>query len=68
MEMDEKRHSLVALPQPTHPLPILQEAGWASGTVRSDTNYLASTGVLTTGSPACSELLDRLHKCVLVKI
>jgi hypothetical protein len=43
-------------------IPILQEAGWATGSVRTGVDkrkYLAITGVRTANRPACSELLYR---------
>jgi len=42
------------------PVPILQEAGWASGPVCTGAENVASTGIRFPDSPARSESLYRL--------
>jgi hypothetical protein len=44
----------------THSLPTVQEPGWESGPVRTDTKSLGRTGVQTPDNPAHSESLYRL--------
>jgi hypothetical protein len=43
------------------PVPIVQEAGWASGPVWTGSENLAPTGVRSTDRPARSESLYRLR-------
>ena len=44
-----------------HPVPIVQEAGWAQGPVWTDAENLAPTGVQSVDRPACSQSLYRLR-------
>jgi len=44
-----------------HLVPIVQEAGWASGPVRKGAKNLAATGSRSPDRPAHSESLYRLH-------
>jgi hypothetical protein len=48
-------------PAERDPVPILQGAEWASGTVWTDAENLASTGVRSPDRPARSESLYRLR-------
>ena len=57
--VDGQRHAPAALP-PKHPVPIVQEAGWASGPVWTDEKNLARTGIRSPDRPACSEFPYRL--------
>ena len=43
------------------PVPIVQEAGWAPGPVRTGGGNVASIGIRSPESPAHIELLDTLH-------
>jgi len=45
----------------THPVPIVQEDGWAPGPVRRGAENLAPTGIRSPDRPARSELLYRLR-------
>jgi hypothetical protein len=47
-------------PQERDPVPIVKEAGWASGPVWTGQEYLASTGIRSPDRPACIESLYRL--------
>ena len=50
------------------PVPIVQEAGWASGPVWTDAENLAPTGIRSSDRPARSQSLYQLrylaHICV----
>ena len=43
------------------PVPIVQEAGWATGPVWTGAENLAPTGIRSPDRPACSESLYRLR-------
>ena len=43
------------------PVPIVQEAGWAPGPVRTGAGNLAPTGIRSPDRPARSQSLYRLH-------
>jgi hypothetical protein len=58
-------------PQPLYPLErepvlIVQEAGWASGPVRTGVENLAPTGIQSPGRPAHGESLYLLHYLICV--
>jgi hypothetical protein len=58
MGVGGQRHAPVALPQERAPVPLLQEAGWAPGLIRSDVekrkiSFLHS-GFLTAKTRACT--------------
>jgi len=43
------------------PVPVVQEAGWAGGPVRTGAENLAPTGIRSPDRPASSESLYRLR-------
>jgi hypothetical protein len=45
MEVGNKRHAPAALPLERDPASIVQEAGWAPGSVLIDAENFASTGI-----------------------
>jgi hypothetical protein len=45
----------------TNPLPLVQEAGWPRGSVWTDAENLAPTGIRSPDRPTSSESLYRLH-------
>ena len=47
-------------PRESEPVPIVQEAGWAPGSVWTSLNDLALTGISSPDSPARSQSLYRL--------
>ena len=56
-----QRHAPASLPRVRDPvLPIVQEAGWATGPVWTGAENLASTGIRSPERPARSESLYRL--------
>ena len=59
--MGGKRHASATLPQERVPVPIVQEAGWASGPVWYGAENLAPTGFETTNLRARKEWLYRLY-------
>jgi hypothetical protein len=60
MVVGGQRHVPAALPPGKRPVPIIQEAGWASGTVWKGAENLAPTGIRTLDRTAGSESLYRL--------
>ena len=60
MWLGAQRHSPAALPWERDPLPIVQEAGWALGSVWMVAENLARTGICSPQQPARSESLHRL--------
>ena len=60
MGVGGKRHVTAALPRERDPVPIVQEAGWASGQVLMGAKNLASTRIRFPGRPARIESLYRL--------
>ena len=59
--MGGQRHDPVALPPGKHPVPIVQEAGWAPGPVWTGAENLVSTGIRSPYRPGRSESLYRLR-------
>ena len=67
-----QRHALVALPPRKDPVPIVQEAGWASKPVWTGAENLAPTGIRSPDRPASSESLYQLsysgpHSIILLR-
>ena len=60
MGLGGQRHAPDALPPEKNPVPIVQEAGWAPGTVWTGAENLAPTGIRSPDRPARSESLYRL--------
>jgi hypothetical protein len=54
------RHAPDSLPLEITPVPIVQEAGWASGSVWTGAENLAPTGIRYPDRPARRESLYRL--------
>ena len=55
------RHTLAAFIPGKDPVPIVQEAGWAPGSVWTGAENLAPTGIQSLDLPARSESLYQLH-------
>ena len=55
MGLESQQHAPAALPSGKHPVPIVQEAGWASGPVWTGAENLASTGIRSPDRPARGE-------------
>ena len=55
------RHAPAAFTPGKDPVPIVQEAEWASGPVWIGAENLAPTGIRSPAHPARSESLYRLH-------
>jgi hypothetical protein len=53
-------------PREIDPVPIVQEAGWASGPAWTDAENLAHTGIRSPDRPARSQSLYRLSYSVTV--
>ena len=51
MGVGGQRHAPTALPPGKDPVPILQEAGWASGPVWTGAENLAPTGIRSPDPP-----------------
>jgi hypothetical protein len=72
MGVGSQHHVPSALPSRKEPVPIAQEAGWASGPVWTDTENFAGTGFRSLDRRACSESLYRLtcpvglYMCVIL--
>jgi hypothetical protein len=50
-------------PRETHPVPIVQKAGWATGSVRTYSENLATIDFRTPNRPDCKEsLVAHLHR------
>ena len=60
MGVGSQRHAPTALPPGKDPVPILQEAGWASGPGWTGAENLAPTGIRSPDRPAHSKSLYRL--------
>ena len=60
MGVGGQHHAPAALPPGKDPLPIVQEAVWAPGPVRTGAENLAPTGIRSLDRPARSESLYRL--------
>ena len=54
-------HALAASTPGKDPVPIVQEAGWASGPVWTGAENLAVTGIRSPDPPASSQSLYRLR-------
>ena len=68
MGVGGQHHALAALPTGKDPVPIVQEAGWASEPVWIGAENLAPTGIWSPNLPARSESLYQLHylsSCIL---
>ena len=61
MGVGGQRHAPAAFTPETDPVPIVQEAGWASGPVWIGAENLASTGIRSPDLPARSESLYRMR-------
>ena len=61
MEVGGERHAPAAFTHVKDPIPILQEAGWAPGTVWIGAENLAHTGIRSPDLPARSESLYRVR-------
>ena len=57
MGVGGQRHAPAALPPGKDPEPIVQEAGWAPGSVWTDAENLAPTGIRSPDRPARCESL-----------
>jgi len=57
MEVGGQRHAPAALPRERHLGPIVQEAGWVPGPVRTGAENLAPTGIRSLDHPARSKSL-----------
>jgi len=57
MEVGGQRHAPAAFTPRKDQVPIVQEAGWAPGTVWTCAGNLAPTGIRSPDRPARSELL-----------
>jgi hypothetical protein len=55
-----QRHTPAAFYPGKDPVPIVQEAGWATGLVWTGAENLAPTGIQSPDYPACSQSLHRL--------
>ena len=70
MGMEGQPHVPAASTPGKDPVPIVQEAGWASGTVQTGAENLAPTGIRSPDRPARSQQLYRLsyptRRCVYV--
>jgi hypothetical protein len=60
MGVGGQRHALAAFTAGKDPVPIVQEAGWASGPVWTGAENLASTGIGSPDRPARRQSLYRL--------
>ena len=60
MVVGGQRHAPAALPRETDPVPIVQEATWATERVWTGAEKLASAWIRLPKHPACSESLYRL--------
>jgi len=56
-----QRHAPAALYPPKDPVPIVQEAGWAPGSVWTGAKNLAHTGIRSRDRPSRSQSLYRLR-------
>jgi hypothetical protein len=61
MGVGGQNHAPVAFTSGKDPVPIVQEAGWASEAVRIGAENLAPTGLRSPDLPARSESLFRLR-------
>ena len=57
MGVDSERYTPAAFTPGKDPIPIVQEAGWAPGSVCIDAENLALTGIRSPDLPARSESL-----------
>jgi len=64
MRLGGQYHALAALHRKGNTLPIMQEAEWAPGTVWTDTEYLAPTGILSTSLKSTQENPNRMTRIV----
>ena len=60
MGVGGQRHAPVALPPGNDPVSIVQEVGWAPGSVWTGAENLALNGIRSPNRPARSESLYRL--------
>ena len=67
MGVGGQRHAPVAFTPWKNPVPIVQEAWWASEPVCVDAENLAPAGIRSQDLPARSEWLYRLH-AMLIKV
>ena len=63
--MRGQRHAPAAIYPGKDPVPIVQEAGWATGPVWTGAENLAHTGIRSPDRPARSQSLYRLHYSAL---
>jgi len=61
MGVGGQRHAPAAFTPGKDPVPILQEAGWATGPICIHAENLAPIGIRSPDLPARSELLHRLR-------
>jgi hypothetical protein len=64
MGVGGQRHAPAACTSGKYLVPIVQEAGWAPGSVWTDAENLTSTGIRSPDLPARSESLYRLSSGV----
>jgi len=55
MGIGAQRHAPAALPRERYQVPIVQEAGWAPGPVRTAAENITPTGIRFQDHPARSE-------------
>ena len=60
MGVGGQRHTPATLPPRKDPVPIVQEAGWAPGPVRTGAENLTYAGIRSLDHPVRSESLYRL--------
>ena len=60
MGVGGQHHAPAALPPGKTRVPVVQEAGWATGPVWTDGENLAPTGIRSPDRPVRSESLQRL--------
>ena len=60
MGVGGQHHAPAAFTPGKDPVPIVQEAGWASEVAWIGAENLAATGIRSPDLPACSKLLYRL--------
>ena len=61
MGVGGQRHAPAAFTPEKDPVPIVQEAGWATGPVLIGVENLAPTGIRSPDCPVRSKSLYRLH-------